>query len=332
MNLLKSKIFQNLVIIVLSIFVAFGLLEVTLRLFDPIGIKYFIEMRRYFASMQNNDIYAYIHTPGYNDVLQCVEVKINSHGFRGPEFDTKKATNITRILVLGDSVVFGWGVPQSDIFTLQLQHMLTNLRKNIEIIPLGVGSWNTRTEYEYFKVTGITFEPNILIQVIISNDIDPKRTGHTDISKEKLFKEEYSNSYEILSKFKRNIVNRSYCLSFLQYYLKRQLKINNQDKVNVSSSLWKDTELALDGIVELCQKRKIVYVPFLYGTHKSINENPIMKLYSDYFEKNDIKYIYMSDEKIFEREFTNTIVDRHPNSKGHHLLAERIYDFLKPLL
>jgi hypothetical protein len=289
-------------------------------------------MRRYFASMQNNDVYAYIHTPGYNDVLQDVEVKINSHGFRGPGFDTKKASNITRILVLGDSVVFGWGVPQSDIFTLQLQHMLTSLRKNIEIIPLGVGSWNTRTEYEYFKVTGLTFEPNILIHLIVSNDIEPKRFGHTDISKEKLFKERNQNSYEMVSKFKRNVVNRSYFLSFLQYYLKRRLSINNQNKVYVSSPLWKDTELSLDGIVELCQKRKIIYVPFLYGTHKSINENPIMKLYSDYFEKNDIKYIYMPDEKIFEREFTNTIVDRHPNSKGHHLLAERIYDFLKPLL
>ena len=103
-------------------------------------------------------------------------------------------------------------------------------------------------------------------------------------------------------------------------------------KVNYSSYWWKDTELALNSIVELCQKRKIIYIPFLYGTHKSINENPIMKLYSDYFEKKEIKFIYMNDERIFEGEFTNSVVDRHPNSKGHTLLAERIYAYLKPLL
>ena len=282
--------------------------------------------------MQNNENYAYIHKPGYIDMLQGVEVKINTHCFRGPEFNIKKNSNMTRILVLGDSVVFGWGVPQSDIFALQLQNMLKNLRKNIEVIPLGVGSWNTRTEYEYFKINGLTFEPNILVQLIVSNDIEPKKLGRTDISKEKLFHEHYSNSENILSKFKRKVVNRSYFLSFLQYYLKKWIIIHNQMKVNYSSYWWKDTELALNSIVELCQKRKIIYIPFLYGTHKSINENPIMKLYSDYFEKKEIKFIYMNDERIFEGEFTNSVVDRHPNSKGHTLLAERIYAYLKPLL
>lgn len=327
----KSKSTLNLVVIIVSSFAIFAIIEFTLRLFDPIGIEYFVEVRRYFAPMENNDNYAYIHRPGYTDVLQGVEVEINSHGFRGPEFNINKY-NKTRILVLGDSVVFGWGVPQSDIFALQLQNILKNLRNDIEVIPAGVGSWNTRSEYEYLKVKGISFEPNIIVHLITSNDIYPKKIGHTEISKEELFKEQYSSKYEILSKFKRNVINRSYFLSLIQYYLKRRLIINNQIKANYSSPLWKDTELALNGIVELCKKRKIIYVPFLYGTYKSIHMDPVMKMYSDYFKKNDIEYIYMLDERIFDKQFTNTVVDSHPNAEGHSLIAERIFTHLVPLL
>ena len=60
--------------------------------------------------------------------------------------------------------------------------------------------------------------------------------------------------------------------------------------------------------------------------------DPVMKLYLDYFAGNDIEYIYMLDDRIFDRQFTNTSVDVHPNSKGHRLLAERIYAHLMPLL
>jgi len=332
LNLFKSSVLLNFIIIIVSFLVVIVILEITLRLFDPIGIEYFVEVRRYFASMQNNDNYAYIHRPGYTDVLQGVEVKINSHGFRGPEFNIKKSTNMTRILILGDSVVFGWGAPQSDIFALQLNNMLKKLRNNIEVIPVGVGSWNTRTEYEFLKVKGLQFEPNIVVHLITSNDIYPKKSGRTDISKEKLFKEKNLSSSEILSKIKRNVVNRSYFFSYIQYYLKRRLIFNKQIRANYSSPLWKDTEYALNGIVKLCQKRKITYIPFLYGTNKSINKNPIMKLYSDYFAKNDIEYIYMLNERIFDRQFSNTIVDSHPNSEGHTLIAKIIYTHLIPFL
>ena len=46
-----------------------------------------------------------------------VKVRNNSLGFRGGEYSYSKTPNTKRILVLGDSYVWGYGVNTDDIFT-----------------------------------------------------------------------------------------------------------------------------------------------------------------------------------------------------------------------
>jgi hypothetical protein len=52
----------------------------------------------------------------------------------------------------------------------------------IEVIPLGVCSWNTRNEFKYFRRVAINFSPDVLILVICQNDLKPNRGGRTEIS------------------------------------------------------------------------------------------------------------------------------------------------------
>ncbi len=138
--------------------------------------------------MEENDIYAYIHRPGYQGTFQGVRVSINSHGLRGREFNTVKPPGKIRILILGDSVVFGWGAPQDSIFGARLQDMFKSWTEKVEVISAGVGSWNTRTEYEFLRSTAIQFQPDILLLVIVSNDLEPHRRGRTAAHKAIVFK------------------------------------------------------------------------------------------------------------------------------------------------
>lgn len=64
-------------------------------------------------------------------------VSTNSQGFRGPEIQEKKSG--LRILCLGDSVTFGWGVEQDESYPALLARSL-----NIEVINAGVPAMKPR--------------------------------------------------------------------------------------------------------------------------------------------------------------------------------------------
>src|SRR5438874_2643238 len=46
-------------------------------------------------------------------------VHINSHGTRGPDFQTQKPPGTLRILSLGDSRTFGWGLSEPETYSLR---------------------------------------------------------------------------------------------------------------------------------------------------------------------------------------------------------------------
>jgi len=74
--------------------------------------------------MASQPEYVYIHKAGYRGRLGGAAVGINRYGLRGSEFDLEKAEGAVRLLIIGDSVVFGWGV---DDFTREFFRALSPL-------------------------------------------------------------------------------------------------------------------------------------------------------------------------------------------------------------
>ena len=145
-------------------------LEILLRMFDPIGISYLHEIHRYYKTMHSPDKrFAYTSKPNAEGRFQGVSVETNSRGFRGPETTTQKPDGMKRIMLLGDSVVFGWGVDQDHIFPALLQRSLDPTRECLEVIAFGANSWTTRTEYEFFREIGMEFEPDLLVLFVNPN-------------------------------------------------------------------------------------------------------------------------------------------------------------------
>ncbi|MCP4608360.1 MAG: hypothetical protein GY845_06565 [Planctomycetes bacterium] len=100
-------------------------------------------------------------------------IKINSKGLRGPELDYAKNPNAIRILYLGDSVTFGWGVERhKDTFPYQIEAVLENdLGRDIETINSGVGGYATSQEYLYLSREGIKYNPDLVVLAFILNDV-----------------------------------------------------------------------------------------------------------------------------------------------------------------
>jgi lysophospholipase L1-like esterase len=330
-NMPENRLFRGLLGFVFIFAVSFLLLETALRIFDPIGIEYFYELQRYTGNLSRNPDFAYIHTPGYRDKLQDVQVRINSQGFRGPEFPIEKPEGVIRIMILGDSIVFGWGAPEESLFPVRLQKLLNGDEDHVEVISAGVGSWNTRTEYEYLRLQGVKYQPDIIVLVICGNDIEPKLTGQTYVDKERLFPMPEPISYwrYSLNRACGAAVRRSYVLSSLNWVIYRRT-VERDQIYGEQSPQWEDAKMALVGIIELCRVRRIHLLGYLYCHDEATS--PPFDLYKDVLRSQQVPFFTLPLELCLDRQFKNSIVDGHANASGHRLIAQEMAKALTPIL
>lgn len=119
--------------------------------------------------------YTLMH-PGGVYTWQGIPVQINSQGLRCPKVNPEKPPNTYRILNLGDSVVFGWGVRYEDTYGYRLQELLNqrydNEQTKYEVINAGVPGWNMENALAYLKAEGLAYQPDlILLNVTLVNDV-----------------------------------------------------------------------------------------------------------------------------------------------------------------
>lgn len=99
-----------------------------------------------------------------------LEVTINSMGTRGTEARTKTDA-LTRVLVFGDSFVFGVGVAQDQVLSSRLQHHLApRVQGELEVINMGVSGYSTDQELLLFEQTAEALKPDIVVLVVCAND------------------------------------------------------------------------------------------------------------------------------------------------------------------
>lgn len=311
--------------------ISFIFLEIVLRVFDPLGVEYFSEVVRYFKVLEMKENYSYIHPANMCGKFQGIEIKTNSLGLRWNEFDKTKKRGKKRVLILGDSVVLGWGVEHDMTFPALIQNMSDSSKADVEIIPAGVSSWNTRTEYEYLRRVALGFDPDILILMIVSNDTDPKENSNIEIGAEELKKLIYKTNedQDLFRKTWFKLVDLSYVFRHLQY----AVKLITEKDTNVGASrndlTWKDTEKALNGMIEICKTDSIEFLPFIYADEKKSAGHPIYSLYREHFNDNNIMYHTFPEILFKNNKYQNSVIDNHPNAGGHKIIAEEIYRLIK---
>src|SRR5712692_10562004 len=109
MALSRSRKFKKIAFVGYASVATLVGLELLFRLFDPLGLFYYADGKRYFLELLIPDPdFHYIHRPHASLQLRTMDVEINDQGFRWTDFPKTIKSNKTRILILGDSVVFGW--------------------------------------------------------------------------------------------------------------------------------------------------------------------------------------------------------------------------------
>jgi len=100
-------------------------------------------------------------------------VLINGLGLRGPELTLAKPAATRRLLVLGDSFVFGIGVDQEHLFTTQLQQLLDSRGAGrFEVVNLGVAGYSTDQQLLLLEELGLRLHPDVVLLVMCDNDFE----------------------------------------------------------------------------------------------------------------------------------------------------------------
>jgi lysophospholipase L1-like esterase len=104
-----------------------------------------------------------------------IEYRINSHGLRGPGFPSGKPEGEARILVVGDSVTFGYRVTEGCDYPARLQRCLAEEGEygRVRVINAGVNGWSTREELMFLRSEGLSYGPDLVVLGFTLNDASP---------------------------------------------------------------------------------------------------------------------------------------------------------------
>jgi len=103
-----------------------------------------------------------------------VDYRINSLGMRGGPVEARKEDGVLRILVLGDSIPFGYWVAAEDALPAQLETMLTQHGRGqrFEVLNLGVPGYNLDQSLRSLQVNAPALDPDLAILSICMNDLE----------------------------------------------------------------------------------------------------------------------------------------------------------------
>src|SRR5262249_24564909 len=111
--------------------------------------------------------------------LGSFRLRTNSLGFRGPELARDKPPRTCRIVVLGDSVAFGWGVDDEFTFLRRFEDELNEgppaPEVRFEVVNTGHPMYDTTQEAALLRDEGLALQPDLVLLVYVVNDVEPTR-------------------------------------------------------------------------------------------------------------------------------------------------------------
>lgn len=182
--MLKKTLILSLSVLLLSLSFAFVLAEMLIRYTSPqitlkqakqLSLRLFAESKILPYELIPNSKTRHIgHTFEFD-----YQITTNSLGLRGNEINKNKEPGVYRILMLGDSTTFGWGVKDDESFpaltetSLKEKLQAKDNRRKIEVINTGFADgFSPDTYYLYLKNKGLDLNPDlVVVNLFVRNDV-----------------------------------------------------------------------------------------------------------------------------------------------------------------
>ena len=324
-----GQIFSNTIVVVLSIVVTILFLELTLRVYNfffdlvdsyPKVITY--ENNPNSPQKYDADL-GWSLKPGYNKN----RIVINQDGFRTSIEKSIVDLDKSKILVLGDSMVFGLSAQQEEIFTEKLNAK----QKKVFFVNAGVTGYSNVQEYLVLqKYIAISNFKMVILFHTLSNDIwwnirSDNFTPRANLSNGQLVFSKPNPIYS-LPFYKRTILYKFIGKKWLHgkdlHYLLHRLDFEIRGS---HSYVWKIQSKLIKEMSNLVKQSSIplvvIDIPTQNQLNKSVTSQKRQHLMSQLCKDNQITYYSLID--LYPKEWSNLFVknDTHWNDLGHTFVA-----------
>ena len=310
-----KKFFINTLSLLSTLFLIVLFTEISVRIFVDDGFNYELEMMKYaqrvkkVEKVENQKIF--LHKPNIDTTIMRTRVKTDSNGFRYKE---EQNDNLKKIMLLGDSMTFGFGSNYTFADFLQ-----ENLSKEYKILNTGVGNTNTVMQEKGFLKFHKKHDPKILVLNFVINDLESIAPKKKNFIRSNLYSYTYISYKLILLNLKLTGKH-----SYIDYY-KQQYK-NKKQLFKIFNSLLKLKSYLIKNDIKFF----VHFLPELRGLkdYKFTDELNILK---EFLDSNRIGYIdglkFFKDQK--EEDLWVSRLDPHANQRAHKIIGEYLFDYLK---
>lgn len=210
MRISSRRNIQAVILLSISLFISIGLSELFLRYFWTIGYRQpprplpgevWRELLHRPSSVPG---LAYELIPNREKFSHGAMIRTNSFGMRDTEPTLNKNASLLRIIVLGDSFTFGFGVSEDQTYSNILEKLLNEFTINVhcqyEVLNFGVGGYSTRDEAIVFKHKILPWNPRLVVIGYVLNDpeIEPVQPLHLYYQKPSWW--QYSHVLRLIAK------------------------------------------------------------------------------------------------------------------------------------
>jgi len=273
-----------------------------------------------------------------------VTYQINEYGYRGPAYTIMGDPSVFRVVVLGDSTGFGWGVAEAETFSSIIDREIDNL----EVINLALSGYGTDQSYLRFVEEGIRFGPDLVVLQVSHNDFEEIMHPFFNQKPKPLFRFTQRGELELFNvppeptgerarvfhanslpvPFKEWLGWNSYAFNLLNeayYGMRRSMMAASDEPANIYTP---ESIAMFDAIVRALNDKasELGVRVVLINSTKAISTNrllvsdrvPVLDLYPEFRRvgRGDDTRCYFSD-------------GYHWNSAGHRVAAEALKEFIR---
>lgn len=273
--------------------------------------SYKVEMWKYNRNLKIPvaDGRGHFHKGSSEAMLMNVLVRTNSSGFRGEEINSEKVSK--GIVVLGDSLTLGWGVPEQDTFCQRIAQALET-----NCINAGVGNYNIEQITENFQTNRLLQNTQSVFYFFYINDAEPIQSEYnSEICIHSLACVLIAQSVQTIASQVRG--DNDYVKFYQKFY---------------TDENWDKFKISLDNLISVVGKNRLTVV--LLPEFRDIQGRPFQNIHqkiTEYLNSQKVQNFDLIDfpKPAVVNEYWVSFDDPHPNAQAHKTIADLIVNRVK---
>ncbi len=288
--------------------------EFVLRMKNASMKNYDIEMWRYAKELKTpseNPLLGHEHLKNQQATLQSVLLRTNEWGLRGGPVSQTPAPR--RILALGSSITFGWGVKEEETMTSLLENKLKSAGEEVEFLNAGIGNYNSARYVERFLTRLEDLHPTDILVHYFLRDAETLEAGGGNW---------FLKNSQVAVTLWMALNQMKQKTGGLEEHYRKVYEPNAPGRVEM--------EKALARLARYAREKKIkLYLAMTPDVHDLINY-PFASIHEEMkkvAEREGYEYVDLLPalRGIPSSEIWSLPNDPHPNALGHRKMAEALF-------